>query len=217
MNAPFWLKDPTILFKKNKILNVYPKKGMNKNEKLNALTRATILFTILAFLFTKKPTAVILGISCLVVIVFIYYNQPEIKEGLQINSNTVVPNENKMYTEPSKKNPIMNVSQIDIKENPKRPRAAPSFEPQIEEKINKCTQDFILDSFSNNEKEKDSIQSKLFKDLGDKFNFDQSMRSFYTTANSTVPDNQKSFAEFLYGDMISGKDGHETSCLQKQM
>ena len=34
------------------------------------------------------------------------------------------------------------------------------------------------------------IESKLFKDLGDNFDFEQSMRPFYATANTKVPNDQ---------------------------
>ena len=54
---------------------------------------------------------------------------------------------------------------------------------------------------------------KLFKDLGDDFMFDRSMRNFYTTPNTkVVPGDQKAFAEFLYGDMQSCKDGDPIAC-----
>ena len=57
------------------------------------------------------------------------------------------------------------------------------------------------------------VVDKLFKDLGDDFVFDRSMRNFYTTANTkVVPGDQKAFAEFLYGDMQSCKDGDPIAC-----
>ncbi len=40
------------------------------------------------------------------------------------------------------------------------------------------------------------IDEKLFKETGDKFEFEQSMRQFYTTANTMVPNSQKDFAQF---------------------
>ena len=58
-----------------------------------------------------------------------------------------------------------------------------------------------------------SVADKLFRDLGDEFVFEHSMRNFYTTANTKVePGDQKAFAEYLYGDMISCKDGDTTAC-----
>ena len=38
------------------------------------------------------------------------------------------------------------------------------------------------------------------------------MRNFYATANTTVPKDQKGFAEFCYGDMTSCKEGDPIAC-----
>ena len=51
------------------------------------------------------------------------------------------------------------------------------------------------------------IEKKLFQDLGNNTAFDYSMRNFYSTANTEIPSDQKSFTEYLYGDMKSTKDG----------
>jgi len=63
------------------------------------------------------------------------------------------------------------------------------------------------------EKNKENLlDSRLFRDLGDNFDFDQSMRSFYATANTSIPNDQTAFADFLYGDMISCKEGNAFAC-----
>jgi hypothetical protein len=40
------------------------------------------------------------------------------------------------------------------------------------------------------------------------------MRQFYTTPNTLVPNNQKDFAQFCYGNMASCKDGDTEMCLK---
>ena len=62
-----------------------------------------------------------------------------------------------------------------------------------------------------NQKE-NKLDSRLFKDLGDNMIFDQSMRAFYATPNTQIPNDQKAFAEFCYGDMISCKEGNAFAC-----
>ena len=47
MTAPFWINDPNILLKKDKITEVWPVSRMSFNEKLNAITRLVIIFTFL--------------------------------------------------------------------------------------------------------------------------------------------------------------------------
>jgi hypothetical protein len=56
------------------------------------------------------------------------------------------------------------------------------------------------------------IADKLFKDLGDQYMFEQSMQSFYSTASTTIPNDQESFSEFCYGGMISCKEGNAFAC-----
>ena len=48
------------------------------------------------------------------------------------------------------------------------------------------------------------LEEKLFKDLGDNFSFDQSMRTWYATPNTQVPNDQKKFAEFLRSARYKG-------------
>ena len=48
----------------------------------------------------------------------------------------------------------------------------------------------------------------MFTDLGDAFVFNRSMIQYNATANTQVPNDQKAFQEYLYGNMISGKEGN---------
>ena len=56
------------------------------------------------------------------------------------------------------------------------------------------------------------IADKLFKDLGEQLMFEQSMRPFYSTANTTVPTDQQAFSDFCYGSMVSCKEGNQFAC-----
>ncbi len=47
MQSPFWLKDPTILFNRDKIGELWPTTDMSPNDKLNAVTRLVIILSIL--------------------------------------------------------------------------------------------------------------------------------------------------------------------------
>ena len=51
-----------------------------------------------------------------------------------------------------------------------------------------------------------------YQDLGDNLAFEHSMRNFYAMPNTTIPNNQKEFAEFCYGNMPSCKDGDYFQC-----
>ena len=105
------------------------------------------------------------------------------------------------FTTPTVKNPLGNVLLPEIKYNPKRPAAAPSFNPEVEKEINKSAGNVGPDP-------------RLFLDLGDTLSFEQSMQRFYTTANSRVANDQTAFAKFCYGDMPSCKEGNGLQCLK---
>ena len=91
-----------------------------------------------------------------------------------------------------------------IQDDPKRKPAAPSFNPAVEEDINEKTKQQIINNNGGNE--------NLFKNLGDNVIFNHSMRNFYSTANTRIPNDQTAFAEFCYGDMPSCKEGNSFAC-----
>ena len=69
MQSTFWLNDPTILFNKDKIGEIWPKKGMSSDDKLNAVTRLVIVLTILGYLITSNMRVGITGIVTIVAII----------------------------------------------------------------------------------------------------------------------------------------------------
>ena len=71
---------------------------------------------------------------------------------------------------------------------------------------------FSICSYLQQNEADEKIDERLFKETGDKFMFEQSMRQFYTTANTMVPNSQKDFAQFCYGNMASCRDGDVEQC-----
>ncbi|MDB4539715.1 hypothetical protein N9231_04775, partial [Saprospiraceae bacterium] len=107
--------------------------------------------------------------------------------------NDIISKSNLEKTEPSKKNPLMNVCATDP---PERPAAQKAYLPDVKKEIN------------NYVKENTNISESLFRDLGDEMELNHSMRQFYATANTTIPNDQKSFGNYCYGNMPSDKDKH---------
>lgn len=121
------------------------------------------------------------------------------------------------YTLPSVNNPIMNVLMTDYIDNPQRGQAAPCFNPKIEKHINLKTKDFILSDMQNydpNQQTTDDLYKRMFNDLGNEMTFEQSMRPFHSTANTQIPNDQSGFANYLYGNMPSCKDGDGIQCIK---
>ena len=221
--TPFWLNEPTILFDKKQIMEIWPNPNMSNMEKLNAISRFVIIASLLGYLITLNMGIIFVGIITLAVIAILYHVQsnkiiadekakelpPKIKESF---TNAILYNEVKDdYTNPKENNPMMNVLLPEISYNPTRNEAAPAFNTEVEKNINNSTKDYVVDTTFSDEptKQKEYIKRKLFSDLGDSYTFDDSMRNFYTNPNTTIPNDQGGFANFCFGDMISAKEGNE--------
>jgi hypothetical protein len=209
MANQFWLYNPNILLKSGEISKLYPSDGMSFEEKLNAITRVVVLLTLIGYVVTQNYKIVLSGLITLGAIVLLYKVQSKksITEGYtNAELYNIVKSE---YTEPNVKNPAMNVLLTEINDNPHRKAAAPAFNSLVEEDINAKTKQFVSDNFKD-----PTIDQRLFNDLGDSFNFDQSMRAWYPTANTTIPNDQKGFTDFCYGDMIACRDdtNNELAC-----
>lgn len=214
MSENLWINKPTILFRKNHITELWPLESMDSVEKINAITRLVIILTVVGYLVSRSLKIIVTGVITLGVLVFLYYSQ---------NQKIRLPNLKKLskegftnpelykavkssFTQPTNQNPLMNVALPELNGNPNRKPAAPSFNPVVEEEINDKTQQNIIDNYGGN--------PNLFKNLGDNVIFKHSMRNFYSTANTRVPNDQTAFAEFCYGDMPSCKEGDAFACLK---
>ena len=71
----FWLNDPTVLFNNAGITEIVPMSGMNRESRLNAISRMIILLTILGYLLTLSYKIILLGVISLAMIAFLYVAQ----------------------------------------------------------------------------------------------------------------------------------------------
>jgi hypothetical protein len=135
---------------------------MTFEAKLNAISRIVILMSILGFIFTRNLNLVIIGIVTLAIIFTLYKLRKQSlvsslikKEGFTVNPSmqhsSLSPSS--MLKDPvtlksvlrsnfhptTKKNPFGNVLLTDIGDEPNRLAAAPSFNPDVYEDINKAT------------------------------------------------------------------------------
>ena len=202
MENVFWVNDPNVLVTS---FSIWPMPHMNKNDKFNAISRLILMMTLLGVFLTKSTNLLITGVITLAVIAFLYYAKdktPEVKE-----SFTNVCKGPVYKSVPD--NPLSNVQLPEIQFNPTRDKAPLAATKKQEKTINQNTKEMIINTSFKDDPE---LGKKLFKDLGDELTFDRSMIPFYTTANTTIPNDQKGFAEFCYGDMPSCKDGSAMAC-----
>ena len=206
MTIDFWLKDPTILFKEN-ITDVWPKSHMSYEEKLNAITRLILLLIVIGLLITQNLNILMLGIITLFIIILLYYNNTKKETFTNIHESNIEKyykaNKNS-FQAPTNNNPLMNINIPQIRYEPNRKPAAPAFLPEVSKNIDNCVKEFVSKPFKD-----PTIKNKLFSNLGDEFNFNRSMIQYNTMPNTQVPSDQKGFLQYLYGTMISGKEGNQ--------
>ena len=200
----FWLENPNILLNKNYLTEIWPNNDFDLARKLNAITRIIVLMGILGYYLTKSPFIPVSAIVSLIVLVIIFKSKNKIiKEGLtnemdNDNSSNLKEILQKEFTMPTQKNPVMNVLMNEYTDNPQRKPAAPVYNEDVHQEMN--------------EKAKSKTDKRLFKNLGDNISFENSMRNFYAMPNTQIPNNQKDFALFCYGNMPSCKDGDALQC-----
>ena len=200
----FWLENPNILLNKNYITEIWPRDNFDLARKLNAITRIIVLMGILGYYLTKSPFIPVSAIVSLIVLVIIFKSKNKIiNEGFaheMDNNNSPNLKEilKKEFTMPTQKNPVMNVLMNEYKDNPTRKPAAPVYNEDVHQEMN--------------QKAKSKTDKRLFKNLGDNISFENSMRNFYAMPNTEIPNNQKDFALFCYGNMPSCKDGDDLQC-----
>lgn len=220
---PFWLENPNILFHKEHLLEFFPTEEMLFNQKLNAITRLVILMTVITFAYTKNVSILYVGLVSMFFIYVLYkYKKDDSedekeKEGFELSPPVkdlidVDPNMkmDMVFQKPSPANPLGNVLVTDYLYNPKRKPAPPAYNEKVSADIVEQAKQMVINSNPGQE----DLADKLFKDLGDAFVFEQSLRPFYSTASTTIPNDQEAFAQFCYGSMISCKEGNPFACVK---
>ena len=195
--ASFWLNDPFVLLQREHIVELWPAPTMATNQKLNAVTRLVVVASILGYLFTYNTRFLIVGgLTVAAVVAYFMFGTP--KTPLRENFESAPMVDQAEHTVPTTNNPMMNVLLTDYKDRPNRKPALENDEKSM-----------VL----INDKVKEKVVAKvgdarIFRGMNNELEFENSMRQFYTTASTTIPNDQKGFSAFCYGDMISGKEGN---------
>ena len=234
MTIQFWSNDPTVLFNKEYIFELWPTINMCYEQKLNAITRLVILITILGYILTMTQRILVVGFLTLLVIFVLFKLRKQkmtkdmLNEGFSIQGNEVTGMFDKSsgtyvnpvtldsvlkseFKEGTKKNPFSNVLLTQIMDNPERKSAPPSFNVDVDEDITKNVKravQMMNPGIKNTNKQ-------LYGDLYQNFELDQSNRAFFSTANTRVTNDQGAYGQFLYGTMPSAKESTPEGNMQR--
>jgi hypothetical protein len=230
---PFWANDPNVLLDSRTMLEFYPVDTMTFAQKLNAVTRTVLVATIVALFVSAHPVRILfIGLLCLAGIWGMYeyyYNRQWVnQEGLaNLNPSALADLDGKaampeappasgpptvdgipVYQQPTPENPFSNVLVSDYDNNPYKLPAPPSSNPVVHDLITQNVMQSVQQAHPN----QPNITDKLYRDVNEQLNFEQSMRPFMSNPATTIPNDQGAFAQFCYGDMISCKEGNMFAC-----
>ena len=227
MSNPFWYDDPSILFKKENIFELWPTPSMNYNQKLNAITRLIIIVTIVGFIITMAYRLLFIGgITIFVIFILFKMNKDKLTKESFTNNDTILKQNPGYITNPetldsvlktefkegNKKNPFSNVLLTQIGDDPDRKPAPPAFNVDVDENITTNVKKAVQQmnpGIKNTDKQ-------LYGDLWENFQLDQSNRVFNSTPNTRVTNDQSAYAKYLYGNMPSAKGSTMEDNLQRE-
>lgn len=229
---PFFTENPNVLFDPVFILEFFPVEKMTYSQKLNAITRMVIIATLVLFLFSRNFNVILVSLVTIGAISLLYYNQrpksdKKVRFDLEEDNAAVesfvdqstglakatLEEHNKyinseVFDVSKPNNPFSNVLLTDYENNPNKKPAPASYNTNNNNDILAQAKEFVKDA----NPDQPDIADKLFKNLGDELQFEQSMRPFYSTPNTRVMNDQQAFADFCYGSMVSCKEGNMFAC-----
>ncbi len=186
ISDPFWLDEPSILFQSNRIAQFFPTYEMTFIEKLNAITRLAIYLGIALYIVSSNYNWLYLAFLVPVFTIFMYKTQRENIETYFNNYDSLdnAINEKELLTpetvKPTVNNHFMNINLIT--DDRARAPATPSW---------------------NNDKVMADIEDKfnynLYRDTSDLYGKNNSQRQYVTMPATTIPNDQTTFAKWLYG------------------
>lgn len=222
--VPFWSDNPNIILNTSYLFEFFPTDSMTYSQKLNAISRLVIVLAIIGFIVTRNIRIIIISAITLFALYLIYGHHTKNKnnekdlegfglEGfknptLDMLNDMDIPTTSEVFDTPTPENPFSNVLMNDYDYNPNKKPAPPIAKPEISDTILTDAKTMVQKMNPG----QPNIADKLFRDLGEQFVFEQSLRPFYSTASTTIPNDQAGFADFCYGSMISCKEGNLFAC-----
>lgn len=180
----FWIYDPVFFITDfSNAAKFIPDKFMTFEEQLNATLRFAIYFSIIVFVIRNDHRVLFFAIFIALFTVIIHQHhlstkdlKKQVLEKLELKQDK----NNGYCVESTPSNPFMNVSMEDYKTFPNRPKACNLQQRSVQRKV------------------KQNFEEGLYRDVDDIFNKKASDRQYYTMPVTTIPNDQKAFANWLY-------------------
>ena len=215
---PFWMDRYEILWEYPE--EWLPEMYLPSNRRKNAFVRVSIYLSLIVLMFTGSVNSLILPLVVMVITGItngIRFNQKESQEtqenqeGFSNHYNqqgqgldntggigAVGTNVEPKYVKPDTNNPFMNPLLTDYLTQPNR-EAENKNPDSIPEAVASATDD--------------AFHYNLYRDVSDVYDRMNSQRQFYQVPNTTIPNDQTAFAEWLYKTPPTCKEGNGLQCV----
>ena len=178
MSETIWYDDPRGLFTRDTFLRIVPARDQAYAEQLNSVLRLSVYYGLAVTLLRKNYDMLLIPLG-VAAVTFLLYRSFR-------SAGTAAASEGwraEGCVRPTKQNPFMNVLNSDART---RKPACDPLDPAVKTAID------------------DKFQKTMFYDIDDVWARNNAGRSFYTTPSTTVPNDQTSFAEWLYSGVRAG-------------
>lgn len=214
----FWLNNYRVLYENHNYVLFYPRSGTTKTEQLNSIARFAIYLLVLLLLFGDFDNTTWLYLPFFILFLTILLHKMENIQLLPTNINNgnfveIDPHEvsqgfdetksisnRRPYTSkpcrrPTEDNPLMNVQISDFYDDPTVGPACDNDNIEISQQV------------------RNEFNKNLYRDVNDMYEKQNSQRTYYSAPSTTIPNDQKAFAEWCYGVPETCKTNQE-KCLR---
>lgn len=153
-------------------------------DRLNFFFRYSLILSIILAIIFQDLNFLLLAIIIGLITIMFYYNRKEHYN----NDDEITIIDNKVCRNSTFHNPFMNPSLLDIKEH----------------QIEACNHEKV----DMNKK----FYEGVYRSANDLYDKEASLRQFYTVPSTTIPNNQGEFANWLYNQGPSCKEGNYDRC-----
>ena len=199
-----WYKDlPNFLGSQELVASFIPMPNTSLSDKLNAIFRFSIYYGVVVFALQSNWKALLIPVvtGCLTYAIF-EYDEKDLRHEKEAMAEIGIERDqqtNKVCSVPTSNNPFMNVLPTQYSSTPKRPGACDISRPSVKDRVDK------LFASTTSPAEATDIYGR-----------NTGVRQFYATPSTTIPNDQASFAKWLYRDssITSSSMGKNTRQMQ---
>lgn len=199
-----WINDLQFFFSTEQAFNIYPTGNMSYSEKLSSVLRFSVYFSVIMYLLKQNVKVFFLPVF----IFMLTFTLRKFDESKNLVEEKYSANDCKHENEtkegdpyqcvaPTEDNPFMNVLMSDYATNVDRNPACNIQQTKTKELMKK------------------KYEKRLYQNLDDIDDTENSFRQFYTTSSTTIPNDQDGFAKWLYfSEEKTCKEGNLTRCFR---